>query len=55
MSHRPALPPHLADDEEQTREEQYRTKKSKTVWLQWPSKYGPGGRRVAKAKWRKKQ
>ncbi len=31
MSHRPALPPHLADEEALTREEEYRIKKSKSV------------------------
>lgn len=50
MSHRPSLPPHLADIEE---EESLKKQFSK-IWPQWPSKYGPGGRRIAKAKGRKK-
>ena len=54
MSSKPHLPPHLADDEELSREEAYRLAKSAKIWPQWPSKYGPGGRRLAKAKARKK-
>lgn len=45
------IPPHLADMEEEKRLQ----KKHTTVWPQWPSKYGPGGRRAAKAKGRKKK
>jgi len=51
MSHRPALPPHLADDEEEKNLEQ----KGYKIWPQWPSKYGPGGRKAAKAKARSKR
>ncbi len=51
MSHHPTIPPHLADQEEEKRLEQ----KYSTIGPQWPSKYGPGGRRVAKAKGRRKK
>lgn len=49
MSHRPALPPHLADDEDEKNREKIVSK----IWPQWPSKYGPGGRRAAKARRKK--
>lgn len=51
MSHRPALPPHLADEEEdKTLAKQYTT-----IGPQGPSKYGPGGRKAFKSKQRSKR
>lgn len=48
------LPPHLQDEEALKKQE----KNQKWIFKigpQGPSKYGPGGRRLAKAKWRKKK
>ncbi len=49
------LPPHLIlEGDEQEKKQNIQKKKGK-MSLQWPSKYGAGGRRVAKAKRRKKK
>ena len=45
--------PHLEIEEEEILEPFVPGQKHSKFGLQWPSKYGAGGRRVYKAKWRK--
>lgn len=49
------LPPHLILEEDELEKRENIEKKKGKISLQWPSKYGAGGRRVAKAKGRKKK
>ena len=48
------LPPHLADDEKDAREQQKIADTSR-IGKQWPSKYGVGGRKAYKSKQRSKR
>ena len=48
------LPPHLISEEEELEKEKKKETKKWKISLQGPSKYGAWGRRVAKAKGRKK-
>lgn len=48
------IPPHLLDDYEAKNLEKIQKSPKFKIWPQWPSKYGPGGRRLAKAKRKKK-
>lgn len=52
MSYKPNIAPHLEKNHEEESFEVIHEKKSKFS-LQWPSKYGPGGRRAFGAKGRK--
>jgi hypothetical protein len=54
MSHRPALPPHLEDEEAILARETAYLGKSK-IGPQGPSKYGKGGSRLHKALGRSKR
>ena len=49
------LPPHLILEEDEQEKNHNTQKKKGKISLQWPSKYGAWGRRVAKAKGRKKK